>query len=380
MGMKSRKEIRGFTLIELVVAMGIGLIVLASAVSLFSQALRASFLVTQRAEMQQNGRAAIDMMAKDISLAGAGLPPGGIQLPDGAGSLGNSLFGCDVNRCYVTNNNYPLTNHLFGMIPNPSTGQSVRTTTGGLGPATDVVTMAYTDTSFRLNYYTVGMNAAGTSVTFALPNPLPNPLPANWPPQAVNDPGVGLKVGDLVMLSNTIGQAVGEVTNVSNAGAVTTVSFASPDTLNFNQSGAAGGNFASIANGGGAATPTTVAYRLLVITYYVDTPPGVDGVRFTADDGPPRLMRQVNGQTPVPVAENISGLQATYDIFDDVAGTGVAGLRDAGMSTGKSPNQIRKVNLVVSTRSPLQGGVGYQSLNLATSVSARDMSFKDRYN
>jgi hypothetical protein len=91
-------------------------------------------------------------------------------------------------------------------------------------------------------------------------------------------------------------------------------------------------------------------------------------------------MKQVSGQSPVPVAENVAGLQASYDIFDDVAGVATANLKDAGMSAGKSPNQIRKVNLSVMTRSPLAGGKeGFQSMNLASSVSARDMSFKDRY-
>ena len=379
MGLTSQRKIRGFTLLELIVAMAIGLVVLGAAVSLFSQALRASFLVTQRAEMQQNGRAALDMIAKDITLAGAGIPSGGVQLPDGAG-VGNSLFGCDTQRCYIANDNYPLNNHLFGVIPNHQTGQSVLTTSGNLGPQTDVLTVAYTDGTFPLNFYQVGMNANGTSVTFQLPNPAPNPLPSPWPPPPVNDLAVGLKVGDLVLFSNNLGQAVGEVTNVTAAGPIATVSFAANDVLNFNQPAATGGNLAAITNGGGANLPTTTANRLLVITYYVDTPAGPDGIRYTADDGPPRLMRQINGQTPTPVAENVVGLQATYDIFDDVSGVSTAGLPDAGMSQGKSPNQIRKVNVVVSARSPLQGTVGYQSLDLATSVSARDMSFKDRYN
>jgi hypothetical protein len=210
--------------------------------------------------------------------------------------------------------------------------------------------------------------------TFSLPSPLPVPLPVPWPPTAVNDPAQGLKVGDLVLLTNNVGSAVGEVTNVAPAGANVAVTFGDLDTLNINQSGAATGNILAIVGGSG-----TVANRLLLITYYIDIPVGADGVRYTVDDGPPRLMRQVNGQTPNPVAENVSGLQASYDIFDDVSGVATANLRDAGMSAGDSPNQIRKVNLIVSTRSPLQGGIGYQSLDLATAVSARDMSFKDRY-
>lgn len=364
---------RGFTLIEMLVAMAIGLVVLGSAVSLFSKAVSLSFMVTQRAEMQQNGRSALDMMAKDISLAGSGIPSGGVQLPDGLGASA-SKFGCDTTQCYIPNNQFPFSNNFFGAIPNPGVGLAVRTSTGALGPNTDIITIAYTDSTFPLNQYAVTLNTAGTLATFALPNPLPNPLPVPWPPLAVNDPAQGLQVGDLVLLTNNVGSAVGEVTNVAAAGANVNVTFGNLDTLNINQSGAAAGNIKAITGGSG-----TVANRLLLITYYIDIPPGPDGIRYTADDGPPRLMRQINGQPPNPVAENISGLQLSYDIFNDVSGVATANLKDAGMSVGDSPNQIRKVNLVVSTRSPLRGSFGFQSLDLATAVSARDMSFKDRY-
>lgn len=374
-----KTKTRGFSLVELLVAMAIGLVILSAAVNLFSRALAASFLVTQRAEMQQDGRAALDMMAKDISLAGAGITSGGVQLPDGAGATG-SKFGCDQTACYTSNNVYPINNHLYGVIPNPGAGLKVMTAAGVLSPATDVLTVAYTDTTFPLNEYSVVLNASGNQATFTPLNPAPNPLPVPWPPPAINDPAVGLKPGDLILFSNSVGQAVGEVTLVSAGGVV---NFANGDPLNINQSTAAGGNIKAL--WGGAAPPATpppiVCNRLLAITYYIDIPAGADGIRYTADDGPPRLMKQVNGQSPVPVAENVAGLQATYDIFDDVSGTATANLKDAGMSTGKSPNQIRKVNLSVMTRSPLTGGPrgGFQTLNLATSVSARDMSFKDRY-
>ena len=365
---------RGFTLMEMVVAMALGVIVLGSAVSLFSKAVQLSYLVTQRAEMQQNGRAALDMMAKDISLAGAGIPSGGVKLPDGAGASA-SKFACDPTKCYVTNNQFPLSNNFFGVIPNPGVGLPVKTTNGTLGPNTDVFTVAYTDSTFPLNQYVVTLNSAGTVASFTLPSPPPNPLPPVWPPTPVNDPAQGQKTGDLVLLTNNVGSAIGEVTNVAAAGPAVNVTFGNLDTLNINQSTAASGNVLAMVPGSG-----TQANRILLITYYIDIPPGPDGIRYTADDGPPRLMRQVNGQPPNPVAENVSGLQISYDIFNDVSGVATANLKDAGMSLGDSPNQVRKVNLILSCRSPLQVGKGFQTQDLATAVSARDMSFKSRYN
>lgn len=372
MRMKPNGRIRGFTLMELTVAMALGVLVIGTAVGLFSKALDASFVVTQRAEMQQNGRAASDLVAKDVSLAGAGLPPGGVQLPSGTGST-LSLFGCDQTNCYITNNTYP-SNNLPGVMPGPYSG--IRLTPSGIN--SDAITMAYTDTTFTLFYYKVEWpDASGKSVRFkvpAPPDPMPNPLPTPWPPVPVNDPVVGLKVGDLVLLSNNSGTAVGEVTNVTGGAGTYDVSFADNDALNINQSAAENGNIKQITGG-----TQSIAYRLFVITYYLDIPPGPDGNLYTADDGEPRLMRQVSGLPPVPVAEGISGLQFSYDIFDDVSGTNTSNLKDAGMGAGKSPNQIRKVNLDVAARSPLTGHGGYQNFDMANSVSARNMSFKDRY-
>jgi prepilin-type N-terminal cleavage/methylation domain-containing protein len=75
------KSQRGFTLIELMIAALIGVIVMAAMTSAFRQAMNAMFTVTQRVETQQNMRAAIELMTKDLSMAGAGLPTGGLQLP-----------------------------------------------------------------------------------------------------------------------------------------------------------------------------------------------------------------------------------------------------------------------------------------------------------
>ncbi|MGB7822603.1 MAG: prepilin-type N-terminal cleavage/methylation domain-containing protein, partial [Candidatus Sulfotelmatobacter sp.] len=58
---------RGFSLLELMVASSIGLIVILAMTSLFRTGMNATFTVTQRAETQQNMRAAIELMTKDLS-------------------------------------------------------------------------------------------------------------------------------------------------------------------------------------------------------------------------------------------------------------------------------------------------------------------------
>src|ERR1700676_899601 len=122
MKMLKQKSEGGFTLLELMVAMAVGLIALSAMASLFKTAMNSVMLVARRAETQQNMRAAIDLMVKDISMAGAGLLSGGIQVPTGAGSSA-SLFACDQSgTCHVPANAYPTNNYMYGIIPGFSNG------------------------------------------------------------------------------------------------------------------------------------------------------------------------------------------------------------------------------------------------------------------
>lgn len=366
---RSLQSIAGFSLLEMLVAMGIGLVLVASAVQLYTKATDATFTVSQRAEMQQDMRAAEDMMVKDISLAGAGLQPGGVALASGTGT--NPKYGCDQVKCYIGGGTTPAGiafpgNYLYWIIPGPAQGVTLNNPPG----PTDIITVVYADTAFQLNQYQVSFNNAnGTSVNFTMPNPAPNPAP-----QAVSDPAVGLKTGDLVLFTNTVGgntaMAVGEVTgNVAGASSPYTALFANSDALQLNQVAATAGDLKQISGGA-----NTTALRIYVITYYIDVLPNPSGV----GPGTPRLMRQVNGQSPVPVAENIADLRITYDTYDN-NGNLLVDQRDAGAAVGVLPNMIRKVNIKHLTARSALRGKGYQSMDIQTSVSARNMSFKDRY-
>jgi len=100
-------KIRGFSLLELIAAMAVGIIVIGAAAELFKSGVDATALVTQQADMQQNVRTALNMVARDVGMAGSGLPPGGLALPYGAGSS-LSRYGCDqTSTCYLTANTYP---------------------------------------------------------------------------------------------------------------------------------------------------------------------------------------------------------------------------------------------------------------------------------
>jgi prepilin-type N-terminal cleavage/methylation domain-containing protein len=365
---------RGFTLLELVVAMAVGLIIMAGAAELFKSGMDATALVTQQAEMQQNVRSALNLVAKDVSMAGSGLPPGGVALPYGVGST-PSRYGCDQTAtCYLAANTYPsagtATNFMYGLIPGPTTGMKAGSwtpTVPATGATPDRVTSAYVDYSFPLNQYTIAFNnGIGNSITATPPVGAPAGFPGIISP-------TGLNLGDLILFTSSRGSAVGEVTGLTPlGGGAVTIDFADTDPLNINQSGAASANIAFLANG---APPVTVANRLWVISYFLEIP-------TTASLQKPRLMRQVNGFRPEPVADNIIGLTITYDTCDDTNSGGpaptCAALPDP-IASGFSPSDIHKVNIQVMGQSVYSHGNKSRSMALVSSVSTRSLSFKSRY-
>ena len=164
-----------------------------------------------------------------------------------------------------------------------------------------------------------------------------------------------------------------EVTSPATA---TVATFATGDALLLNQSSATPNSLAQTAAGA-----TGFGTRLLVITYYVDNSSTL-----------PRLMRQVSGHTPTPVAENVVHMKFTYDLYNDgstppapaVGCQNPGAVTDvcvAGSSSGLLPTQITKINIAhMAMNSTLKGARGgYQGLDLETSVSARDLTFNNNY-
>jgi prepilin-type N-terminal cleavage/methylation domain-containing protein len=355
--MQKRNPGRGFTLLELTIAIAVGLIVLAAMANMFKIGMDSTMLVIKRTETQQNMRAAIDLMVKDISMAGAGLPSGGIQLPSGAGwSL--ARYACDQGgTCHVPAFTYPNNNYMYGIIPGFNNGVEANAVVAAAPPPVinDSITVIYADYNFPLWEYDVTFPVPGNGGAITL-TPDAAYVPA---PPAIMAAG-GIQVGDLIMLSNSLGTAVGEVTGLGPGA----IAFADLDPLNMNQSGAAQNNIQAISTGA-----NTIAYRLFAVTYYLTVP---------ANGETPRLMRQVNGLTPAPVADDIINLQFAYDTYDSL-NSALDANQPNPLAAGESPNLIQKINIVVMGESIISNGNKSQNMYLATSVSARNMAFRNRY-
>ena len=338
---QSSLSCRGSSLVEMTMSTLLAGVVLLAGGALFRPALDISYLTAQQAAMQQSARTAINVISRELSLAGNGIPGGGIQLPGGTSSV-DSKFACDLNNvCYVTSNVY-LDERLYALTTGDANGSVVNTIT------TDVVTVAYRDPNSNLDQFPL-VSVTGNQITL---NTSTSP--------AYDDPNTGVKGGDMLLLCNMNGCAAGVVTNVQINGIV---DLGVGDPLNINQPTAEFGNISSILN---PATETR-AFRILVVTYFLDA----------SNQDALRLMRQVNAHPPQVAAFNVENLQLSYDIFD----ANLAAVTNDLSSAGGTPNQIRKINLSIGARSPSEAlfQKGYTRLTLTTSMSPRNLRFRDLY-
>ena len=350
MGIKLRQKAlssRGSSVLEMVMSTLLSGVVLLAGGALFGPAIDVSHMVIQRASMQQSARSAMDVMSRELRLAGNGIPGGGIQLPAGTGSV-PSKFACDSVQCYQTN---PVTNpdneYSSARLHALTTGDDKGAVVNGI--TTDIVTVTYRDPKSNLDEYPLTeVSVSGNQIRFDTSTS-----------PAYDDPDAGVTSGDVLLLCNMNGCAAGTVTSVLANGYVNL----GADPLNMNQPAAAFGNIASLLS----PASETRAFRILVVTYYIDA----------SNPDALRLMRQVNAHPSQVAAFNVENLQMSYDIFDQNSSTVTNDLSDAG----GTPNQIRKINMSMGTRSPgeLLFQRGYERLILTTSVSPRNLRFRDLY-
>lgn len=373
--MRSQRSQKGFSLFELLIAMAVGAVVMAASVLMYQKSVQVSNIVTSRAELQTEMRGAMNQIARDLNQAGTGIPVGGISIPSAAGGGVNPKFACDASACYITASNTFTAGLLYKVTP----GNNIGVTTS---EATDSIVVTYMDpiaptgdvTSSATGldwsaYTTTNITDTGDSLT----------MPAGTTP-ALNDPQKGLVVGDLLLMQNEKGSAIGTVTGFNAATGV--ISFAAAgDPLKFNQpanpavSGTLAGLRISPTPAIGPHYKPVKVSRIMMITYFVRKDPA---------DSHLSLMRQVNARPPAPVAEYIEDLQISYDMLDDSTDPSTLVANVAGATLGTpavaKPNQIRKINLRLTARSPQLNAQGdYDRMSIATSIGPRNLSFYDTY-
>jgi prepilin-type N-terminal cleavage/methylation domain-containing protein len=327
----------GFTLAELMVSMAITAMIMAAALYFFDEMLNTCQAAVAIADINQNLRAAANMIARDLTMAGAEIPIGGVPLPGGSGSG-------------------PVTRPGPGALTFPAATGVVSVITPGftLGPTldaqqSDIITILTVDPLSQLDEYNLTLILLdGTRITV----------------DSRTDISTGVSrvlVGDLLMLTNMKGSALGIVTAVNTS--TNEITFGSPDPLNLNQATAANGWIPSLQDAGPPVTyPPAVAKKVQMVTYFVDN----------SISSRPQLMRQFGASAAIPVALIITSLQFTYDLSN---GTTV-NQRDV-----TTPNEIRKVNLMVTGRSefPSRKTKQYLCNTIFTSATVRNLAYRNKY-
>lgn len=346
----------GFTMIELLIALAVTVVIVAAAVLMFTSSVQSSSRSLKYSEIQTEARAALSQITRDLSQAGTGVPLNGIPIPSLVAGGIDPNFACDSNQCYTVQDAPFTQGLLYKVTPGNAIGPTV-------SEPTDAIKVVYVDPTLNwAAFQAAAINPNGGSLTMP---------PATLP--APTDPAVGITPGDVMLLQNANGSAIGVVTSV--VGSV--ITFGS-DPLNINQLTAPSGNIKALATPGTnpATYPPTQVSRLVMVTYFIQP--------FVGTNGPDaRIMRQVGAHPPVPIAEHIEDLKFTYDIVDPVTGNLTANSLDAvtGVPPVSQSNQIRKININVTARAVRPEPSGdFLRINLTTSIGPRNLSFRDRYN
>jgi prepilin-type N-terminal cleavage/methylation domain-containing protein len=369
-----RKQ-HGFTLVEALVAIAVTAIALAAAVLLFRNSMTSNASVVQAADMSDNMRASLNFVVQDLIQTGTGIPTGGIAIPNSANAAGcntsapvNRPPAALANTFQGPNLSQPGCNVILPAIePGPGLGPTVTSADGTTSQPSDVVTILYADNTVALNSTPINgaacpngaIDPAGASVTF------------DSACVTLGSAGIPINTGDLIMFNNANGNCLQTVTSVAGQ----TLFFAAGDAFNLNGRGpnVTGGTILQLQNQTAGAPngtyPTTSATRIWMITYYLDN---------TVDPVHPRLMREVNFNTPQTVADTVEGLQFTYNLVD---GTNPSPTNQPNVPAGDNENEIRSVNINLGARSSaiLTSSGKYVRGNLATQVALRSMAYFNNY-
>jgi prepilin-type N-terminal cleavage/methylation domain-containing protein len=391
--MKKRK-LAGFTLIELMIAMAVTMILLYAAVMAFRDASLTNQLVTQNSDMADNLRTGLNLIQTDLQQAGSGIPTGGIPLPFTSNNSTTSPCGTTPALVRPKLNGLttfpPCNSTLPAVEPGNAMGPFITAPDASTGlptnqsSYTDEITVVYAD-NLGLDARPINAQATTNPANPGCPNGKLSlsgtTLTAVFDGTTLNSQGnyncvnflkngITVNVGDLIMFSNSYGEALLAVTNVNGQ----TLTFAKGDSFGLNGRTENGGTINYLQANGCGGTNTcfanTSATRVWMVSYYLDntsSPPYI------------RLVRRVGLNPATPVGETLENLQFTYNFVD---GNGNPA-NQATVPAGDSESQIMLVNVFLGARSSYEVHEGihtfYSRDNLMTQVSIRSNAYTNQY-
>lgn len=360
-------------------ALALTLILLALAFTFLDQLYNSTDLAGTMGDVNENLRAAVNVIARDLSTCGWEIPLGGIPIPNGGTATAIVMPGPPPSTVIPatststtpnnTANNFPANGGYMAVLtPGPGYGQ--RSVTGGS-------TAAFTWS----NSVTVGATGAAIptdQITMITVNPLITPLATSGTPTITATAATVTTTtspsqfsnGQIVWLYNGNGSCLLTVT-ATTATTITFTKGSAYDSLGLNQfTGPTTGTITQLETvGPPVAWPSITLYPINMITYYVDN-----------SSPQQRLMRLVGSgcascTAAQPVALGIVVLQFSYSFSPLATPT------DPIRGPFTNPNQIRKVNVWVIAKAdhPNRKSRLYYTNSIATSVAIQNLAYYNQY-
>jgi type II secretory pathway pseudopilin PulG len=360
---KSKNQ-AGFSLLELLISMGVMIVIVGATMAIISGSLKFSHSVFYVTDAEESLRSAHELINRDLTSAGDGLKSiGTITVP--------LAFATNwLTRTAVVDSSDP-NHHRTGLVTSDDS-IPLNTAVPSSSPAatflenTDRISMLIQDKDFALNSGgSVSLLPGKITVVGTVTNLLVGPT------------NIGLfQTGEIYAILAQNSAAFGTVTGVNTT--TNTVSMANGDTFGLNQTGTTAPLTAVSGIVSGASTQNVAIIRLQIIQYYV-TSTGM-------------MMRRVFGVggagfTETPIAEHVTNLQFRYMTnLSDANGFVQQPVRVINSTLQQSSirevettiecETVRAVNKVTNANANTSAN-GKQKISITTATSVRNLQFSN---
>ena len=354
------KHQAGYSLLELLIGMGVMIVIVGATMSIISGSLKFSQSTFYVTDAEQSLRSAHELINRDLTSAGDGLKSiGTITVP--------LAFASNwLTRTTVVDSS-DTTHHQLGLVTSDD-AIPLNISVPSASPAatfrqnTDRISMLIQDKDFN-NGNAVSLLPGKITVAGSVTNVL------------VPSANIGLfQTGEIYAIIAQNSAAFGTVTGVNTS--TYTVSMANGDTFGLNQTGTTA-PFTTVSGiVAGASTQNVAIIRLRIIQYYV-TSTGM-------------MMRRVfgvrgSGFTETPIAEHVTNLQFRYmtNLSDAngfvqqpvrVISTPIQQSSIREVETTIECETVRAVNKVTNANANTSAN-GKQTISITTATSVRNLQF-----
>ncbi|MGE3468184.1 MAG: PilW family protein [Pyrinomonadaceae bacterium] len=336
---------KGFSILELIIAMVIFLIVTGSVFGLLQVGRQTRTIVSENTGLNKNVRLSLNLIGRDTYNAGVGYPlRNTVILPDNRiGVLLGVPVDADTTRDTVApiiaGNN--VTVNTYNQTPNTRTDQ---------------ITFLFKDNTFNV-VGSLGGSSQPLSINAATTTG--GGIDEIVPLSGTNS---ACRINDIYLITGNTGSTLGVSTNLSGGNKV---QFANGDPLGFNQTGTSGPLRA-------ITVPASIQ-RVNMVTYFV-TPDGTLTRRHYANRTP------VVGFVDEPLIYGVEDFQIVYVMDDGTTSNnpsagpdGVAGTAD---DTPTNLAAVRQVRYTISVRSTEKNGANqFYSATQTTTFSTRNLGY-----